>query len=222
MFLELPEVLTDGEVQRLRAWARGGRFADGRLSSPHSTVKNNLQIDHADPVYGESANLMAAALHRSDSFRNFAYPRIMAPPMLAKYIPGMNYGAHSDAAFMTVGERPLRSDLSCTLFISDPAAYEGGELSIRLGTRDVAFKGAAGSAVVYPSNTLHEVKPVSAGERLVGLTFIESMIPDPANRDMLYHLDEVAALEGFNISWENRTRLQYVRNNLRRIWGESE
>jgi PKHD-type hydroxylase len=221
MFLELPDVLTIGEVQRLRAWARGGRFADGRLSSPHSTVKNNLQIDHADPVYGESARLMAAALQRSDAFRNFAYPRIIAPPLLAKYVPGMSYGAHSDAAFMPLGDRPLRSDISCTLFIADPDTYQGGELSIRLGTREVAFKGAPGSAVAYPSNTLHEVKPVVSGERLVGLTFVESLIPDPANRDMLYHLDEVAALEGFNMSWENRTRLQYVRNNLRRIWGEA-
>jgi len=222
VFLELAEVLNQGEIGRLRELALAGRFVDGRLSSPHSQVKNNLQIDHGDPVYAESARLMAGALQRNEAFRSFAFPRIMAPPMLARYVPGMSYGAHSDAAFIPLGERPLRSDLSCTLFIADPGAYDGGELSIRLGTRDIGFKAAAGSAVIYPSNTLHEVKPVSAGERLVGLTFIESMIPDPANRDMLYHLDEVAALEGFNMSWENRTRLQYVRNNLRRIWGESE
>ena len=222
MFLELPDVLTPSEVGRLRELAKGGRFADGKLSSPHSTVKNNLQIDHADPAYGESSKLMALALQRNEPFRAFTYARIMAPPMLAKYVPGMNYGVHSDAAFMALGERPLRSDLSCTLFIAAPETYQGGELAIHLGAGAVSFKGPAGSAVVYPSNTLHEVRPVTSGERLVGLTFIESMIPDPANRDMLYHLDEVAALEGFNMSWENRTRLQYVRNNLRRIWGESE
>jgi PKHD-type hydroxylase len=133
----------------------------------------------------------------------------------------MNYGVHSDAAFLPIGARPLRSDLSCTLFIADPGAYEGGELSIQLGSRTVQFKGAAGSAVIYPSNTLHEVKPVPSGERLVGLTFIESSIPDPAHRDLLYALNEIAALEGFNMSWENRTRLQHVRNNLRRMWGEA-
>jgi PKHD-type hydroxylase len=222
MFLELPDVLGMGEVQRLRTWARGCRFVDGRATSPHAVNKNNLQIDHADPVYGESSKLMGQALARNEAFCNFAYPRVVAPPMLARYTPGMNYGAHSDAAFMPLGERPLRSDLSCTLFIADPASYQGGELAIHLGSREVLFKGAPGSAVVYPSNTLHEVKPVTAGERLVGLTFIESMIPDPVNRDLLYHLDEVAALEGFNLSPENRTRLQYVRNNLRRIWGEAE
>ncbi|MEO8812487.1 MAG: Fe2+-dependent dioxygenase [Caulobacteraceae bacterium] len=221
MFLEIPGVLTPAELERLRAIARAGRFADGKLSSPHSTVKNNLQIDHADPGYAEAARTMAMALQRSEQFRAFTYARIMAPPMLAKYESAMNYGLHSDAAFMPLGERPLRSDLSCTIFIAAPETYDGGELSVRLGGRAVAFKLAAGAAVVYPSNTLHEVTPVSRGERLVGLTFIESLIPDPANRNLLYELDEVAALEGFNMSWENRTRLQYVRNNLRRMWGEA-
>jgi PKHD-type hydroxylase len=219
MFLELPNVLSPGDVTRLRALAAAAKFSDGRASSPHSQVKNNVQIDYADPAYRESANLMAQALQRCESFRNFTFARIVAPPMLVKYALGMTYGVHSDAAFMPIGEQLLRSDLSCTLFISAPETYEGGELSITLGTAAVNFKGAAGSAVVYPSNTLHQVKPVTAGERIVGLTFIESMVPDPACRDMLYHLNEVAALEGFNMSWDNRTRLQYVRNNLRRMWG---
>jgi PKHD-type hydroxylase len=222
VFLELPEVLTPPEVARLRQLAAVARFADGRASNPHSIAKNNQQVDPSDPAHAEASKIMAGALQRSEPFRGFTFPRIMAPPMLARYAPGMNYGAHSDAAFMPLGQRPLRSDVSCTIFIADPATYEGGELTIHLGTRGVPFKGAAGAAIVYPSNTLHEVRPVTAGERLVGITFIESMIPDPAHRDLLYQLDEVAALEGFNISWENRTRLQYVRNNLRRMWGEAE
>ena len=221
MFLDLPDVLTPAEVDRLRALGRAAKFADGRLSSPHSTVKNNLQIDQADPAYGEAAKLMAGALQRCEPFVEFAFPKIMAPPMLAKYGAGMNYGAHSDAPFMPIGPRPLRSDLSCTLWIADPATYEGGELSVRLGDRAVTFKGAAGSAIAYPSNTLHEVLPVRSGERLVGLTFIESQIPDPVHRDLLYNLNEVAALEGLKMQWDNRTRLQYVRNNLLRMWAET-
>ncbi|MGI9169551.1 MAG: Fe2+-dependent dioxygenase [Caulobacteraceae bacterium] len=222
MFLEVADVLTQAESHRLRQIAQDARFAEGRLSSLHSTVKNNRQIDHADPAYAESSRLLAAALQRNEAFRNFAYPRIMAPPMLAKYGPGMNYGIHADAAFLPVGPRPLRSDLSCTVFIGPPEAYEGGELAIHLGTRAVTFKGAAGSAIVYPSDTLHEVRPVTAGERLVGLTFIESMIADPVHRNLMYELEEVAALEGLKMSWENRTRLQCARNNLRRMWGEKE
>jgi PKHD-type hydroxylase len=221
MFLQLQDVLNPGEVARLRELAASSRFVDGRVSSPHSTVKNNLQIDQNQPAYAESAKLMSTALQRNAAFLNFTFPRLMAPPMLAKYAPGMTYGAHSDAAFLPLGGRPLRSDMSCTIFLGDPGAYEGGELSVHLGNRHVDFKGPPGSAIVYPSNTLHEVRPVTAGERLVGLTFIESLIPDPANRELLFQLDEVAALEGLNMSWQNRTRLEYVRNNLRRMWGEA-
>jgi PKHD-type hydroxylase len=221
MFLELDEVLNPDEIKRLHAIAAAARFVDGRVSNPHSEVKKNLQIDSGDARTEEASKLMAAALFRVEDFRNFAFPRIMAPPILAKYSPGMHYGAHSDAAFLPLGPRPLRSDLSCTIFIGEPKSYEGGELSIRLGGRGIEFKGQPGSAVVYPSNTLHEVKPVTSGERLVGLTFIESMVPDGVHRDLLYQLNEVAALEGRNMSWDNWTRLEYVRNNLRRMWGEA-
>ena len=220
MFLELNDVLSGPEVERLRTLAESAGFKAGSRSNPHSKVKNNLQIDHRDPAYVESSELMAGALHRSEAFRSFALPRVVAPPMLAKYAPGMNYGVHSDAPMMTLATGRLRSDLSCTLFLADPAAYEGGELAVRVGGRTLLFKGAPGSAVVYPSDTLHEVCPVTAGERLVGLTFIESAVRDPARREILHHLNEVAALEGFNMSWENRTRLQHARDNLTRMWTE--
>ncbi len=222
MFLEIPDILTPAETAHLIDLSRRCRFVDGRVTSPHSKVKNNLQIDQTDQAYLESSRLLATALQRSEAVRAFTFARTIAPPMLARYTAGMNYGPHSDAAFLPLPSGPLRSDLSCTVFLTAPGAYMGGELSVQLGTRAVLFKGAAGSAVVYPSNTLHEVRPVVSGERLVGLTFMESMIPDPVCRDLLHQLDEVAALEGFNMSWENRTRLQYVRNNLRRIWGEAE
>ena len=120
--------------------------------------------------------------------------------------------------------RPGRFAQTCPalLFLNEPSAYEGGELAIQLGGREILFKGAAGSAVVYPSTTLHEVRPVTSGERLVGLTFIESLVRDQAKREILYDLNEVAALEGFNMSWDNRTRLQHARNNLMRLWREGE
>jgi PKHD-type hydroxylase len=221
MFLELPNVLSPTEVERLRGLAAGARFVEGRVSNPHSKVKNNLQIDPADPAHAESSRLMAQALHRSEAFRDFAFPRTVAPPLLAKYTPGMTYGLHSDAAVIAAGFAPLRSDLSCTLFLAEPGAYEGGELSLQLGGRTLTFKGPAGSAIVYPSTTLHEVRPVTSGERLVGLSFIESVIRDAAKREILGSLNEVAALEGFNMSWENRTRLQHARDNLLRLWREA-
>jgi PKHD-type hydroxylase len=111
--------------------------------------------------------------------------------------------------FINVGQSVLRSDISCTIYLSDPESYEGGELTIHLGNRTVAVKLAAGSAVLYPSTTLHEVKPVISGERLVAITFIESQIMDEQKRFLLYQLNEVAALEGYNISWDNRVMLHH-------------
>jgi PKHD-type hydroxylase len=218
MFLEIDDVLTADEVAQLRAMAAKAQFVDGRISSPNSPVKDNLQIDHADDAYQASSKMLAAALLRSEPFRNFAFPSVMAPPLLARYEPGMKYGMHSDSPIIQLPTRQLRSDISCTIFINDPQSYEGGALAVRIGSRLIQFKLPAGSAVIYPSTTLHEVTPVTSGQRLVGITFIESQIPDPFLREMLYELDEVAALEGLNMSWENRTRLQYVRSNLRRIW----
>jgi PKHD-type hydroxylase len=222
MFLEIDDVLTAPELAQLRALAENAHFVDGRISSPHSTVKDNLQLDHADQAYQASSRILAEALMRNDPFRNFAFPSLMAPPLLARYEPGMKYGLHSDSAMIQLGARQLRSDLSCTLFISDPDSYDGGALAIRLGMRDVTFRLKPGCAVVYPSTTLHQVTPVTRGQRLVGITFIESQIADPARRELLYDLDEVAALEGANMSDENRVRLQHVRTNLRRLWSVSK
>lgn len=221
MFLQIDDVLTPEEIAELRTLAASAKFVDGRISSPHSTVKDNLQVDHGDAAYQASSRMVAGALQRSEAFRNFAFPALMAPPLLARYEPGMKYGLHSDSPIIQLGARSLRSDLSCTVFLNEPDSYEGGALSVRLGTKAVEFKLPPGAAVVYPSTTLHEVTPVTAGQRLVAITFIESQVPDQVCRELLYELDEVAALEGNNMSWENRTRLQYVRANLRRIWGAS-
>ena len=131
----------------------------------------------------------------------------------------MKYGAHSDSAYIAAPPgRPLRSDISVTVFFNDPSTYEGGELSIRLGNRTILAKGEAGAAFVYPSTTLHEVLPVRTGERLVSITFVQSMIADETKRTLLYELNEVAALEGLKMSWNNRVRLGTVRNNLLRQW----
>jgi PKHD-type hydroxylase len=130
----------------------------------------------------------------------------------------MKYGAHADSSLIQVGNIRLRSDISCTVFINEPVSYEGGELSIILGNQAIAFKGAPGEAIVYPSTALHEVVPVRSGERLVSITFIESYIADQHQRSQVYELNEIAALEGNTMKWENRVRLDVVRQNLMRMW----
>jgi PKHD-type hydroxylase len=222
MFLEIPDLLTPAEVDELVRIGATSKFVDGRATNPHSKVKNNLIL--GDPeAYKASSAIMFDALRRHEDFNNWAFPKTMAQPWLTKYsAPGAAYGPHTDVAFMQQpGGRPLRSDLSCTIYLTPPDSYDGGELVVHLGTRDVVIKGGAGSAVVYPSNTLHQVTPVTRGERLVGLTFIESRIADPQQRDLLYELNEVAALEGLKMDWENFTRLQRVQMCLLRLWAES-
>jgi PKHD-type hydroxylase len=221
MILELKDFLNPAEVARLTALSRELKFVNGRISNPANTSKDNLQADAADPRFAESTKIVADAFARSEPFRDFAFPRRIAPPLLCRYEPGMKYGAHADAAHLQVEGSILQSDLSATVFIADPASYQGGELVIHLGTRPLVAKGAPGEVIVYPSTMLHEVRPVRSGTRLVSITFIESAVPDEYKRTQIYELNEVAALEGLNMQWQNRVRLETVRQNLLRMWSKS-
>jgi PKHD-type hydroxylase len=217
MFLEIKNLLTPAEVARLTALSQGMNFVDGRVSNTGFDQKQNLQADAADKDYAESVKIVSDAFWRSREFRDFALPRRFAPPLLARYEPGMKYGPHADAAYVGTPDGPLRSDVSCTVFLTDPRSYEGGELVIHMG-RALALKTEAGNAILYPSTMLHEVAPVRSGQRLVSITFIESQIPDEQEREMLFELGEISALEGANMNWLNRMRLEIVRQNLTRKW----
>jgi PKHD-type hydroxylase len=218
VLLKIKNLLTASEVARLVTLSRELRFVEGRVSNPANLTKDNLQADHTDPKYAESVQIVDGALARSREFVDFALPKHVAPSMLCRYEPGMKYGGHADAALIQIGNTRIRSDLSCTVFISDPSAYEGGELSIEIGNLAVPIKAAAGEAIVYPSTTLHEVVPVRSGQRLVSITFIESYIADEHRRTQVYELNEIAALEGLSMKWESRVRLDVVRQNLMRMW----
>lgn len=218
MYRILP-VLTPDEIEKCRAIAASAPFVDGRLSNPHNRAKHNLQLQDAEP-YQESAKLFRDALNRAPEFHEFAFPVAMAPPMMTRYEPGMHYGAHADAAFIQLPGATIRSDISCTIFLNDPESYEGGELRIRLGEADLSFKLKAGEAILYPSDSLHQVIPVTKGERLVAITFIQSRISDPFKRNLLFELNEVAALEGLKMEPENYNRLQLIQQNLLRQWAD--
>jgi PKHD-type hydroxylase len=112
----------------------------------------------------------------------------------------------------------MRSDLSATVFLNDPKSYEGGELVLHIGTRPVAIKGQPGEAFVYPSTLLHEVRPVISGQRLVAITFVQSLVPDERNRNILFELRDVAALEGLKMDWVSRVRMGVALENLMRLW----
>ena len=218
MFKEI-DLLSKAQVDELTRIAATANFVDGRISNPHSKVKQNLQL-HDEDAYIRSSQIMSQAMFGHEDFRNYAFPVAILPPLMTRYTPSMRYGAHADAAFLQFGNVTLRSDLSCTIFLNDSASYEGGALKIQLGTREMRFKGAPGTAIIYPSTTMHEVEPVTKGERFVAITFIQSRIADEFRRELLYELNEVAALEGLRMAPENFTRMQLIQANLLRHWGD--
>lgn len=220
MFLVIKDLLTPAEVEEARQLAKTVKFIDGRASNPHNLAKNNLQADISNPAAQKASQIAGAAIARNEEVKNFVFPKRIATPLLSRYEPGMKYGVHADAPYLPLPNGPLRSDVSATLFLGDPASYDGGELVIHMGSERIVTKGEPGAMIVYPSTTLHEVNPVTRGERLCYFTFIESVIPDQTQRELLYMLYEVHALEGLKMDWENRTRLQHVTSNLHRMWSK--
>jgi PKHD-type hydroxylase len=224
MFQEIRGFLNPAEVARLTQLAGELTFIEGRLSNPNNVTKVNLQADRRDSRYNESAQIVLDAFQRSRQFRDFAYPKLIAPPLLSRYEAGMKYGAHADVAYMNIqhgtSNYQLRSDLSCTVFLNEPSSYQGGELVLHVGTLPVPIKGVPGEAFVYPSTLLHEVRPVTAGVRLVSITFIESLIPDERERNILHEIQDVLSLEGLKMDWTSRVRMEVVAHNLTRLWSQ--
>jgi PKHD-type hydroxylase len=218
MYRILP-LLSQAEIDECRKIAADAPFVHGRITNPHNKAKDNEQL-HEQNAYQASSQLLMQAFGRSAEFAEFAFPAVIAPPLLTRYKPGMQYGAHADAAFLQMPGQTIRSDLSCTIFLNEPDSYEGGALHVRLGDGSLKFKLKPGEAVLYPSDTFHQVEPVTKGERLVAITFIQSKLPDPFRRNLLFDLNEVAALEGLKMEPENYSRLQLVQQNLLRYWGD--
>ena len=212
-------VLTDAEIDQCRKIAAATPFVDGRITNPHNTAKQNEQL-HEPSAFQQSSDVLRKALARSPEFRDFAFPVALAPPLITRYKPGMKYGAHADAAFIQLPGATIRSDLSCTIFLSDPADYDGGELTVGLGDASLRFKLKPGEGILYPSDSFHQVAEVTRGERLVAISFIQSRIQDPFKRNLLFELNEVAALEGLKMDVVNYGRLQLIQQNLLRYWSD--
>lgn len=221
MFKTIPDVLTKQELEVLCGIAARTKFIDGRISAPNSPSKNNVVVGDM-AILDRVAQIVADALFRDDTFRTFAFPKAMSPPILTKYETGMYYRTHVDEAFMLQASRTLRSDLSCTVFLSELDSYDGGELVARLGTSEVRLRAPAGAAVVYPSTMMHRVEEVTRGERLVTVMFIESRVADSEKRELLSELTDIGAITGEKMDVDTYTRLQRVQQNLMRQWGDPD
>ncbi|RDY66350.1 Fe2+-dependent dioxygenase [Lysobacter soli] len=217
----LPNVLSAAELQAVRELLPQVRFADGRITNPDSTIKQNLQAPQEDPANQRIALIARDALMRFGELRVFAQPRTMARTTVVRYEPGMNYGWHVDEALFP-STPPIRSDLSCTLFLNDPSEYDGGELTIQLGAQELAYKLEPGSAILYPSTTIHRVTPVTRGVRIAAITWLQSWVADSNQRELLVQLEEA---RGLAASGGDRQRLQVLleslRTNLFRMWADT-
>mgnify|MGYP002737445357 CR=1 FL=1 len=221
MLLALQTLLSDREVRELRRIAGTGEFVDGAVSSPGlaaAGVKRNEQLSIASAHQSRVEEIVLTALDRSETFRTAAIPKLIRPPVLSRYRPGMAYGMHIDNPVMRKPV-PMRLDLSITLFLSDPESYGGGALCVETPYGEKRIKLPAGDAVLYPTTMLHRVEEVASGERLAAVTWIQSMVHDQARRSMLYDLALVT-------QWINSVapqspsyhRLNNTRANLTRMW----
>jgi PKHD-type hydroxylase len=226
MLLEIPGALSADEVERCRALLAVADWADGRITagSQSATVKNNLQLPEGAPASVAARAVVLGALERHSLFFAAALPKRIFPPLFNRYEGERNaFGDHIDNAVRTAGATGtrLRTDLSATLFLSDPADYDGGELAIEDGFGARKVKLAAGDLVLYSATSVHRVEPVTRGARLASFFWIESMVREDGQRRLLYEMD-MAILELRSAYGEipAAVRLTGAYHNLLRRWAE--
>ena len=223
MILQIPGVLNQGELETLRAELRRASFEDGAATAGPVAreVKRNLQVAQGSEAGRRCAPIVLEALRRSAIFFSAALPLRVHGPVFNRYDPGMTYGEHVDNALMG-SPNPVRTDLSATLFLCAPEEYEGGELTVQdsLGAHRVRL--AAGSMVLYPGNSVHQVAPVSRGSRLAAVLWIQSLVRDETQRRLLFELD--VSLGGLREKLPGSSEfgtLTGVYHNLLRLWSET-
>lgn len=221
MLLWLQGILTPDEVAKIRSIAASGRFVDGGASAPglaEKGVKRNEQLSNQAKNKATVDRIVLDALYRNETFRTAAIPKRIQTPVLARYKSGMVYGTHIDNPIHD-RRNPMRLDLSITIFLSDPSSYAGGELVHDTGYGDKSVKLPSGDAILYPTTMLHRVEEVKRGERLVAITWIQSMVREGAKRRILYDL-ALATQWAFKQAPESPEyhRLNNARANLIRMW----
>jgi len=191
MLLVVSGVLKPDELALARSWLADAPFVDGKLSAGAAArrVKENQELDRGAGELERLDRLVMGALARHPMYRNGALPLHAASPLYARYRPGMTYGEHLDDPIMGTDGVLYRSDVAVTVFLNAPEEYDGGELVIRTAAGEQEVKGAGGDAVLYPASTIHHVSPVTRGERLVAVTWVQSLVRDPARRELLYGLN---------------------------------
>lgn len=226
MLLHIPHVLDDQELAECRRLLASADWVDGRVTagSQSTQVKHNQQLPEEDPAAAQARALVLQALSASALFFTAALPRRIYPPLFNRYGGAANFfGNHIDNAIRThpASARHVRCDLSATLFLTAPDAYDGGELIIEDSFGMQRVKLPAGDLVLYPASSVHRVEPVTRGERVASFMWIESMVREPDRRQVLYDLDMgILALRNDGGDTPAVVRLTGCYHNLLRMWAD--
>jgi len=225
MLLPIPDVLTADEVAKGRRILDEADWVDGRVTAGHQSAraKDNMQLPEGGPAARELGQMVLAALHRSPLFVTAALPLHIFPPLFNRYQGGQSFGTHVDNSIRQVPgtSHRIRTDLSATLFFSAPDEYDGGELMVEDTYGVHGVKLPAGHLVLYPSTSLHHVRPVTRGARVCSFFWIQSMIRDDGERTMLFDLD--AAIQRVDRDLPGHpaaVQLTGIYHNLLRHWAE--
>ncbi len=225
MLIHIPGVLDADQLREFRQQLEAADWADGRGSAGYLSahVKRNRQLPDTHPLAKKLGEVILRALHANPMFIAAALPHKILPPLFNSYEGEQSYGRHVDGAIRPVSgtSHRIRTDLSATLFLSDPDSYDGGELSIEDSFGPRSVKLPAGDLVLYPGTSVHSVAPVTRGRRLASFFWIQSMVREDAQRSLLFTLDkgiqQVATLEGGSAA---ATELASVYHNLLRRWAD--
>lgn len=227
MLLQIPNVLTPEQVKvvRERLDHAGDAWVDGRATAGYqgAPVKHNQQIAERTPIARELGDIVLGALERNPLFISAALPNQVYPPLFNRYSGGMTFGSHVDGAVRVLPNGvKLRTDVSATLFLSDPADYDGGELVVEdtYGVQQVKLP--AGDLVIYPATSLHQVTPVTRGVRVGCFFWVQSLVRSDMNRALLFDMD--TAIQRLNASGADdqaRRSLVGCYHNLLRLWSET-
>lgn len=225
MLLRIPDVLTPAEVHQAAQFLRDSEWVDGRVTAGHQSirVKDNVQLPEGSPVARQLGDLILAALGRNPLFLSAALPARIFPPLFNRYSGGQSFGTHVDNAIRHAGStgQRIRTDLSATLFLSDPAEYDGGELIVEDTYGVQSVKLPPGSLVLYPATSLHRVEPVTRGARTCSFFWIQSMVRDDGRRSLLFDLDTgIQRLGADHPEHPSAVLLTGVYHNLLRQWAE--
>lgn len=225
MLLHVPDVLDASQVKQLREALGSASWTDGRetVGPQGAQVKRNHQLPDASTRRHELATIVLCALASQPIYHSAVLPLKTLPPRFNRYEDGGAYGFHIDGAVMSLAAGDyLRSDISCTLFLSEPDSYDGGELIVSDTYGEHEIKLPAGDLIIYPSSSLHRVQPVNRGARLAAFFWVQSMVRDDGQRRLLFELDtSIQRLTHSSADAEALLQLTGVYHNLLRQWAET-